>query len=223
MGTTIKLTASDGHAFDAYRADPKGKPKAALVVCQEIFGVNSHIRRVVDEFASDGYVAIAPALFDRVERGVEIGYEPADIARGRDIRGKCTNENALLDIEAAAKAVRATGKLGVVGYCWGGRLAWLSACRLTFDASVCYYGGGIAETKDEKARCPVMMHFGETDSSIPMAEVEAVRKAQPKVTFHIYPAGHGFNCEQRGSYHAESARIARERTLAFFAQHLKSA
>ena len=217
------MTAADGHTFDAYRADPKGTPKAALVVCQEIFGVNSHIRRVTDEFAADGYLAIAPALFDRTERRVEVGYEPADIVRGRELRGKVTNENALLDIDAAAKAVRSAGKLGIVGYCCGGRLVWMAACRLKFDAGVAYYGGGIGETKDEKPRCPVMMHFGETDSSIPMTEVEAIRKAQPGLTYHIYPAGHGFNCEQRGSYHAESARLARERTLAFFAQHLKTA
>ena len=223
MGTTVKLDAADGHRLDAYRADPRGKAKAGLVVCQEIFGVNSHMRKVCDEFAADGYAAVAPALFDRVERGVEIGYAEADIARGRDVRAQCDIGKVLLDIAAAAALVRPLGQLGIVGYCWGGRLVWLSACRLEFDAAVVYYGGSIAETKDEKARCPVMMHFGETDASIPMADVEAIRKAQPRAVYHLYPAGHGFNCDQRGSYHAESAKSARLRTLAFLARHLKAA
>ncbi len=222
LGNTT-LTAADGHVLSAYRADPTGMPKGGLVVVQEIFGVNDHIRSVVDGFAKDGYVAIAPALFDRVSRGVELGYGESDIAEGRQIRGKVTNEQALLDIAAARDAIAGVGKIGIVGYCWGGLVAWLAATGLDgFAAAVSYYGGGIGNHADAVPRCPVMMHFGEKDHAIPLSEVDKIRAAQKdRVEIHIYPAGHGFNCDQRGSYHAESAKLARERTLAFFAWHLQ--
>ena len=221
MGTTIELAASDGHRAAAYRADPAGKPRGGLVVIQEIFGVNSHIRSVADGYAADGYLAIAPALFDRVERGFEVGYAPPDMERGRAIRAKVSLDDALKDVAAAIKAAAAAGKVGIVGYCWGGTVAWAAATRLGgLACSSPYYGGGIAEIAAEKPRCPVMFHFGETDQHIPMTDVEKIRKAQPGQTLHVYPAGHGFNCEQRGSYPAASAKLARERTLAFLRQHL---
>jgi carboxymethylenebutenolidase len=221
MGTTIELTASDGHRLAAYRAEPAGKPRGGLVVIQEIFGVNGHIRSVADGYAADGYLAIAPALFDRVERGFEIGYSPPDIERGRAVRAKVSLDGALKDVAAAIKAAGSAGKVGIVGYCWGGTVAWAAATRL--DGLACsspHYGGGIAEIATERPRCPVMFHFGETDQQIPMTDVEKIRKAQPAQTLHVYPAGHGFNCDQRGSYHAPSAKLARERTLAFLRQHV---
>ncbi|MDP6603826.1 MAG: dienelactone hydrolase family protein [Rhodospirillales bacterium] len=220
MAENIKLTASDGHEFDAYRVDPQAPPKAGLVVVQEIFGVNDHIRGICDGFAADGYAVVAPAIFDRTERGVELGYDEAGMARGIELRAAADVDAVLRDIAAAADAVRAAGKIGVVGYCWGGRLVWLSACRLDFDCAVGYYGGAIVETKDEAPRCATMLHFGDQDTSIPMADVDEIRAAQPDLPVHIYPAGHGFNCDQRGSYHAESAALARERTLAMLAEHL---
>jgi carboxymethylenebutenolidase len=221
MGTLIELTASDGHRLAAYRADPAGKPRGGLVVIQEIFGVNSHMRSVADGYAADGYLAIAPALFDRAERGFEVGYSPPDIERGRAVRAKVSLDDALKDVAAAIKAATPAGKVGIVGYCWGGTVVWAAATRL--DGLACsspYYGGGIAEIATERPRCPVMFHFGETDQHIPMTDVEKIRKAQPGQTVHVYAAGHGFNCEQRGSYHAASAKLARERTLAFLRQHV---
>lgn len=220
MGQKITLTASDGFVLDAYRADPAGKPKGGLVVIQEIFGVNSHMRGVADGFAADGYAVVAPALFDRAERGVELGYTPADIEQGREMRAKIGWDAPLLDIAAANQALDGVGKIGVVGYCWGGSVTWLTATRLDVAAAVCYYGGQIGDYRDEAASCPVMMHFGETDAGIPLANVEAVRAARPETEIHLYPAGHGFNCEQRADYHPESAALARERTLAFFAKHV---
>jgi carboxymethylenebutenolidase len=221
MGTTLELTAADGHRFSAYRADPSGKPHGGLVVVQEIFGVNSHIRGVADGYAADGYLAIAPALFDRTERGVEIGYSQPEIDRGRAIMQKLSMDAALMDVTAALKAITSAGKTGIVGYCWGGTVAWVAAARV--DGLACaapYYGGGILANKDLKPRCPVLLHFGETDHAIPIGEVRAMKAARPELTMHIYPAGHGFNCDQRGSYHAESAKLARERTLEFFRKQL---
>ena len=210
------LQAADGHRFDAYRALPAGKPRGALVVIQEIFGVNSHIRAVADGYAADGWLAIAPAMFDRVERGVEIGYTPADIQRGRNLKAGCSNDAALLDIAAAVDAVKSAGRVAVIGYCWGGTLTWLAACRQPgLAAAVCYYGGGIGELIDLTPRCPVLAHFGDRDASIPMSVVEAMREKHPKVEVQVYPAGHGFNCDQRGSFDAPSAALARERSLAF--------
>jgi carboxymethylenebutenolidase len=221
MGTTIELTASDGHRLAAYRADPAGKPRGGLVVIQEIFGVNSHIRSVADGYAKDGYLVIAPALFDRAERGFEVGYTPPEIERGRAVRAKVSLDDALKDVAAAIKAAAPAGKVGIVGYCWGGTVAWAAATRLDgLAASSPHYGGGIAEIAAEKPRVPVMFHFGETDQQIPMTDVEKIRKAQAAQTVHVYAAGHGFNCDQRGSYAAAAAKLARERTLAFLRQHV---
>jgi len=214
------LQAADGHRLAAYRATPAGKPRGALVVVQEIFGVNSHIRAVADGYAADGWLAVAPAMFDRVERGIELGYTPADIERGRELKGGCSNDHALLDIAAAVDSVRSAGKVAVIGYCWGGTLAWLAACRQPgLSAAVSYYGGGVGELVDLTPRCPVLAHFGERDASIPLSVPEALRTAHPEVEIHIYPAGHGFNCDQRGSFDAASAKLARERSLAFLNAH----
>ena len=223
MGENIRLRATDGFELSAYVAAPSGTPRGGLVVIQEIFGVNGHIRRVADGYAADGYLAIAPALFDRIEPGIEIGYTPPDVERGRDLKGRSSTESALADIDAARRHVAGAGKAGVVGYCWGGFLAWVSATRLSgFAAAVSYYGGGIGSVAEEKPRCPVLMHFGERDHAIPLSDVEKVRTAHPTgVEIHVYPAGHGFNCDERGSYDAESARIARERTVAFLDAHLR--
>ena len=217
----ITLTAADGHQLAAYTAGPSDA-KRALVIVQEIFGVNRHMRRVADSFAAEGYAVIAPALFDRTERGVELGYDAADVARGRDLRGTIDAGKTMLDVLAAAAALPPGARRGIVGYCWGGTVAWHGATRShAFSASVGWYGGGIAAAKSEVATCPVQLHFGETDASIPLADVEAVRAAQPGVEIFVYMgAGHGFGCEERGSYVAADAARAQERTLAFFARHL---
>jgi carboxymethylenebutenolidase len=222
MGETLTLTAEDGHRLAAYRATPAGTPRGGLVIVQEIFGVNTHIRRVCDGFAADGYVALAPALFDRVERDYQTGYTPEDVDRGRAVRGKLQIDQAVMDVRAAAHELAKSGrKVGVVGYCFGGTMAWLAATRIDgLAAAVGYYGGGVAEAAAEQPRCPVMLHFGETDHAIPPDHWATVRSHHPKVPLHTYPAGHGFNCDERGSYHAESAKLARERTLTFLRQHV---
>ena len=223
MGDTLTLTAEDGHKFTAYRANPAGTPRGGVEVVQEIFGVNQHIRKVTDGFAADGYVAIAPALFDRVERGYETGYGPQDIERGRATRGKLSTDQAMMDVKATVKELQKAGhKVGVVGYCFGGTIAWLSATRVDgVSAAVGYYGGGVADAAEEKPKCPVMLHFGETDASIPKEAYEKVMRMHPDVPTYVYAgAGHGFVCDERGSYHADSARVARERTNDFFRKHL---
>jgi carboxymethylenebutenolidase len=221
MGKMIELTASDGHKLAAYRADPKGKPRGGIVVIQEIFGVNSHIQQVADGYAADGYLAIAPALFDRVQKSVELGYSPEDIAKGREIRGKVTNDMAVKDAEAAIKAASSAGKVGIVGYCWGGLITWLAAAKLPgLSAAVPYYGGGILDNAELQPKVPLMGHFGDKDQHIP---VEGVRKLAEKHKTHeifIYSADHGFNCDQRGSYNAPAAKQARSRTLEFFRKHV---
>lgn len=217
----LTLKAADGHSLAAYQAVPAARPRGALVVVQEIFGVNSHIRSVADGFAADGWLAIAPALFDRVERGVDIGYTPADIERGRQIRGGVSNDAALLDIAAAVAAVQSAGKVAVVGYCWGGTLAWLAACKQpVLAAAVSYYGGNIAEMLDMQPQCPVLAHFGDQDHGIPVSVSESLKQKHPEVEVHLYHAGHGFNCDQRGSFDPASAALARERTVAFLKQHV---
>ncbi len=221
MGEKIALSAKDGHTLGAYRADPAGKPKGALVVIQEIFGVNHHMRHVTDMFAAEGYVALSPALFDRVEKGIELGYDPKSIEAGREIRAKVPLEGTLADLQAAIDAVKAIGKVGVVGYCWGGGLAFLSATRLNgVAAAVGYYGGLVAAHAQEKPKAPVMLHFGDHDQSIPMSDVEKVKAARPEVPVYVYKAGHGFACDERGSYDAAASKTAQQRTLAFFKEKL---
>ncbi len=221
MGTSIELKAADGVTISAYRADPAGRPRGGLVVAQEIFGINSHIRSVCDGFAADGYLAIAPALFDRYQRGFDVGYKPEDIAKGRELKAKAHIDAALKDVSAARDAVEASGKVGVVGYCWGGYVAWMAAARLDgFACAIPYYGGGMLEAIGEHPRCPVIAHFGERDSGIPVDGVRKFAAAHPEVAVHIYAADHGFNCDQRGSYEPASAKLARSRTIAFLQRHV---
>jgi len=217
MGSTIQLKAADGHTFSAYRAEPAGKPKGAIIVIMEIFGVNSHIRKVADEYAADGYLAIAPAMFDRVERGLEIGYTPPDIG----LMQKMKLEDALKDVEAAKANVASAGKVAIVGYCWGGTVAFKAACNTAgMAAAISYYGGGVAGLIAEKPKCPVMFHWGETDASIPLDKAKQVAEAHKDQAHFFYPAGHGFNCDQRGSFNADSSKLARSRTLEFMAKHV---
>jgi len=220
MGTTIELKAADGHTLAAYTAG-SADAHAGIVVIQEIFGVNSHIRDMADRFAAAGYSVIAPALFDRAERGVELGYTPDDIAKGRDYRMKLDDKGVMADVEAAAKHLGAK-KLGIVGYCFGGTVAFWGATRShSFAAASGWYGGGIAGTRDEKPNCPVQLHFGEKDASIPMTDVDAIRGAQPKAEIFVYAdAAHGFGCDERSSFSKPDYDLAQERTLAFFAKHL---
>jgi carboxymethylenebutenolidase len=228
MGQMIELQAADGTAVPAYEARPAGTPKGAVVVIQEIFGVNSHIRNVADGYAAEGYLAVAPAAFHRVKPGVELGYSEADMGEGFGLKTAVEALPApgvLQDIQAAiAHAAQASGgKVGIVGYCWGGLLTWRAACTLTgLSAAAPYYGGGVT-TEAEIARqpkVPVLAHFAEEDKWIPLDTVQAFKQAHPEVAVHTYAAHHGFNCDQRGSWDAPSAQLARERTLAFFVQHL---
>lgn len=222
MGEFISLKAEDGHGFDCYKVDPEGPSKGGLVVIQEIFGVNSHIREVAEGYAADGYSVLAPALFDRAEKNFEVGYKPDDIAKGRDTRAKVDWADAVKDIAATVAKLKENGaaKIGSVGYCWGGSMSWLTATRIGVDASVCYYGGQIAMFNEEAPKNPVMMHFGEQDHGIPMADVDKIRAAHGDSDVFVYPAGHGFNCDHRGDFHEESAKLARARTLDFFAKHV---
>src|SRR5688572_21978016 len=221
MGKMIELSASDGHKLAAYKAEPSGKPRGAIVVIQEIFGVNSHIKQVADGYAADGYVAIAPALFDRVQRNVELGYSPDDIAKGREIRGKVTNDMALKDAQAAINEAARAGKVGIVGYCWGGLVTWLAAAKAGgLVCAVPYYGGGILDNAELEPKVPVMGHFGDKDQHIPVDGVKKLAEKHRKHEIFVYAADHGFNCDQRGSYNAPAAKQARERTLAFFRKHV---
>ena len=213
MSESIRLTAEDGHEMDAYLAGPAGTPKAGLVICQEIFGVNQHMRTVVDRFANAGYLTVAPALFDRVKQGVELGYDQEDKITGRAVRAGVTFDAAVMDVEAGRKAVESAGKIGVVGYCWGGSVAWMAACRLPVAVAVCYYGGQIYDNRHETPGCPVTMHFGLRDTSIPNEHVTEIRAAHPTAEVFLYPSGHGFNCDHREDFDPHSADQALERTL----------
>lgn len=219
MGETTTLTASDGHKFEAYRTEPNGVSLGGIVVIQEIFGVNEHIRSVCDRFGEMGFTCVAPALFDRVERGVDLGYSADDVARGREIRGACADAPALLDVQAAMDALPAGGK-GIVGYCWGGYISWIAATSLDgLNAAVCYYGGGIHTKAADKPKCPTMLHFGDKDAHITPDHVQAVRDNHPDLPIMMYDADHGFNCDMRGSYDKAAASLALDRTVAFFKQN----
>lgn len=219
----IQLHTRDQHTLNAYVAGAEDAPRS-IVVIQEIFGVNAHMRHVTDQFAAQGYRAICPALFDRIETGVELDYDSAGVQRGMALRNRIGSEQALADIEAAAQALSSDHLPVIVGYCWGGTLAWLAAGQSPlFAAASCWYGGGIAKACDEEPHIPVQMHFGLHDKSIPAHDIEAIRAAQPGVAIYTYAdAGHGFGCEERSSFHAESAALAQERTLAFFDTALKN-
>lgn len=224
MGERVKLSASDGHELEAYLARPDGEPIAGLVVVQEIFGVNAHIRSVADGYAKDGFLAVAPALFDRYERGVELGYEGEDMQKAMGISQKLRMDidAAVRDIGAAIDFARGqTGKkCGVIGYCLGGTLTWLSATRLKTDAAVGYYAGRIGNFAAEQPQSPVMLHFGKKDQHIPKDEVDSIATAHPAVEIYWYEADHGFNCNPRASYDAVSAKLARERSLEFLKKNL---
>ena len=220
MGSTISLTSSDGFQLSAYRAEPEGPARGGVVVVQEIFGVNSHIRSVADRYAAAGYLAIAPAIFDRVRPGIEIGYTPEDIEVGRGIAmgGDLDFQKVLEDVAAAGKAAREAGKVGVVGYCFGGRVTAAAAIQHAdvFDAASSYYGGGIVGLVDQTPVVPMIMHFGERDHGIPMEDVDKVAAAWTDVAVYVYDAEHGFNCDQRASFGAVPAAIAQARTFRFF-------
>ena len=227
MSEWIKLKAEDGHELSAYVAQPQGQAVGALVLIQEIFGVNAHIRRVADGYAKDGFLVVAPALFDRFERGVELTYEGEDQQRAYGFYQKLTPEAALLDVAAAYGWANNSKKaIGVIGYCYGGLMSWLTATRgktVKMQPSCCvgYYPGGIGQVATEDPSCPVMLHFGAEDSHIGQDQIEAVRSAHPEVEIFVYKgAGHGFNCDARSSYDAPSAALARERSLAFLKSHI---
>lgn len=224
MGQDIKLTASDDFQLGGYRADPAGKPKGAIVVIQEIFGVNHHIRAVCDRFAGEGYVAIAPAIFDRVEPDFQSGYSPEEVAVARKFVASPDWAAMLRDVQAAIDAVKDVGPVGIVGYCLGGSVAYAAATKLSgLSAAVGYYGGAIVRFADDKPKVPTMLHFGEKDAGIPLADVDAIRAKRPDVEIHIYPgAQHGFSCDERASYDKASADIASQRSLTFFARHMKA-
>ena len=226
MGQFVDLTSGDGFVFPAWVAQPDAAPRGAVVVLQEIFGVNSHIRAVADRFAARGYLAVAPSTFHRVKPGVDLGYTGDDMQAGMGLKAAVEALPApgvMPDIQAAIDHASQAGKVGIVGYCWGGLLTWRSACSLSgLSAAVPYYGGGMTAQPDaaRQPKVPVLAHFGDQDHWIPLDTVEAFRQNQPGVEVHVYKANHGFNCDQRGSYNEAAAKLARERTLAFFAQHL---
>jgi carboxymethylenebutenolidase len=222
MGHWIELKPEGAGPIRGWRADPVGRPRGAIVVIQEIFGVNAHIRAVTDRFAVDGYLAIAPAIFDHVEPGFDVGYDAESRERGIAIVGKIDREQAMRDVAAAIDVAKEEGgKAGIVGYCFGGSIVWAAACTLPgLSAAVGYYGGQIIAMKDMQPRVPTMLHFGEKDEHIPVAGVREVAALHPDVAVYLYPAGHGFNCDHRESYNAPSAALAWTRTLEFFRKHL---
>jgi carboxymethylenebutenolidase len=216
------LMARDGHEFSAWLAAPPGRPRGAVLVLQEIFGVNAHIRAVTDSYAAEGYVAIAPAVFDRVRRGVELGYTPDTMKEGFGYVQSLQPEKTLLDLAASIAVVRHAGRVGVVGFCWGGKMAYVSGCELPVACGVAYYGGRIVQELGRTPKCPMLYHFGANDAHIPPSDIEQIRAVDTRGIFHVYPgADHGFNCDMRASFNAEAAQLARARTLAFLAQHLR--
>jgi carboxymethylenebutenolidase len=223
LGQKLQLTTSDNHTLGAYRADPSGKPKGGIVVIQEIFGVNHHIRAMCDRFAAIGYAAIAPQVFDRFVRDFESGYSPDEIAHARSYLGNLNFDLMMKDIEAAVANLKGVGPIGIVGYCMGGTAAFLAACRVNgLSAAVSYYGGMIGKFADEKPKCPLQMHFGEKDEGIPMSTVEEIKKKLPQAETYTYPdAPHGFACDERASFRKEAADLAWQRTTEFLAKNMK--
>jgi carboxymethylenebutenolidase len=218
MAETIELSAPDGHRFSAYRADPTGTPRGGVVIIQEIFGLTRHVCEVADQYAAQGYASFAPAMFDRVRPGIVLDY--SEIQQGVETMMQLKPSQTLLDLGATVDAAVAAGKTAVVGFCWGGTIAYVAACRLPISAAVSYYGGRILQYGDHKPRCPVMYHFGEQDQSIPPATVEKVRHLHPEGIYYTYPAGHGFNCSERSSYEPQSAQLAFERSLEFLRRNV---
>lgn len=222
MGQTVTLTASDGFKLGGYRADPAGTPKGAIVVIQEIFGVNSHIRNICDRLAKEGYVAIAPAIFDRIEPNFESGYTPEEVAVARKFVAAPDWPAMLRDTQAAIDAVKGIGPVGIIGFCLGGSVAYAAATKLSgLGAAVGYYGGAIVRFADDKPAVPTQLHFGEKDTGIPLTDVETVRTKRPDVEVFVYPgAQHGFGCDERASYNKPSSDLAWQRSLAFFGKNL---
>jgi len=223
LGKQFTLTASDAFKLGAYRADPTGTPKGGMVVIQEIFGVNQHIRAVCDAVAKEGYVAVAPALFDRTAPNFECGYTPDEIAEARKYIANPDWDAMLRDTDAAIQEIKGVGPVGIMGFCLGGTMSFLAATRLAgLKAAVCYYGGGIVRFADETPKCPTQMHFGEHDHSIPMSDVEIIKQKRPDCEIYVYnDAGHGFHCDERASFHEESASVAWQRTMAFLEKNMK--
>jgi carboxymethylenebutenolidase len=222
MSEFITLMARDGHEFSAWLAAPAGKPRGAVVVIQEIFGVNAHVRAVADRYAAEGYVAIAPAVFDRIRRGIELGYTPDTMKEGFGYAQQLQPEKTLLDLGASIAVVKHAGRVGAVGFCWGGKMAYVSACELPIACAVAYYGGRIVAELGKTPKCPVLYHFGGKDTHIPPSDIDQIRAVDKRGTFFVYPeADHGFNCDMRASFNADAAQLARQRTLAFLAQHLR--
>ena len=219
IGEEVRLTAADGHVLGAYLARPEGRPRGALVVAQDAFGVGAYIRSVCDAFAADGYAAIAPAIYDRQQRGAVFDQTPDSQAKARRMRAAMVWDQVLADIDAARSKVSEWGKVGVVGYCVGGSIAWLAASTLPFAAASSYYGKDIVDWLDRPPRCPIILHFGDRDRLIPLADVERIRIVYPAIPTYIYPAGHGFDGTGQG-HHGPSAELARERTLALFREHI---
>lgn len=221
MGEYSTLMARDGHEFQAWLSAPPARPRGALVLIQEIFGVNAHIRALADGFALEGYTVIAPCLFDRVRRGIELGYRPQELQEGAGYAKQLAPELVLRDIAAARNAVRHSGRAAALGYCWGGTLAYLAAAELPLACAVVYYGRLVSHL-DRKPRCPVMYHYGSEDRSIPLEDVERIRAAvNPPSILYVYEgAGHGFNCDQRETYRAPAADLARTRTLDFLSRYV---
>jgi carboxymethylenebutenolidase len=223
VGHDIKLTASDHFQLGGYRADPASAPRAAVVVIQEIFGVNHHIRAVCDRFAGNGYVAIAPSIFDRIEPNFQSGYSPDEVAVARKFVANPDWPAMLRDSQAAIDAVKDTGPVGIIGFCLGGSVAYAAATKLSgLSAAIGYYGGAIVRFADDTPKVPTLLHFGEKDAGIPLSDVDIIRAKRPDVEIHVYPgAQHGFNCDERASYDAANSGIAKQRSLDFFAKHLK--
>jgi len=223
VGQDIKLTASDNFQLGAYRADPAGSPKGAVVVIQEIFGVNHHIRSVCDRLAGEGYVAIAPSIFDRTTPNFQSGYTPDEIAEARKFVANPDWAAMLRDTQAAIDAVKTVGPVGIIGFCLGGSVAFVAATRLTgLKAAIGYYGGAVVRFADEKPKVPTQLHFGEKDAGIPLTDVETVKAKRPDVEVFVYPgAQHGFHCDERPSYDKASSDIAWPRSMEFFAKHLQ--
>jgi len=227
MSEWVKLTAVDGHELKAYVARPEGTPVGAVVVIQEIFGVNPSIRSVADDFAKEGFVAIAPAIFDRFERDLELGYGPEDMKKAFGLYGQLVPDTQLKDVAAAFAYVAAEGKpVGVMGFCYGGLLTWVSATRgetleMKPACAVAYYPGGIGKIAIEEPSCPVMLHFGAQDDHIGADQIDPVKAAHPEVEIYLYDGvGHAFANWARPSYNEEAARIAGERTLKFLKTHI---
>lgn len=221
-GMVVTLEAADGFVLSAYRVEPRGEPRGGVVILQEIFGVNPHIRKVADTYARAGYLAIAPSLYDRVAPGAEFGYTAVDLARGLELYAQCDVAEALSDIQAAVDDVSIAGQVAVIGYCWGGQLAWRAADSVEgISAAVMYYGGGVDKLGDLTPKCPVLGHFGELDTHIPVDRVLPLQTRHAHlVNINIYRADHGFNCDARDSYDQASAQLALQRTLAFLDAHI---